>query len=149
MVDATYMSAEALDAFLAEEIEKTRSEGVLFSLHLKATMMKVSDPIVFGHAVRAMAGAGLRTSTATGMEELGVNAETIRGSRRASGEVKDRARDHALAIEAVRFNNAERPPMYMVDSDRGITNLHVPSDVIIDASDAGADPRRRQGMGHP
>ncbi|MFY0692712.1 MAG: NADP-dependent isocitrate dehydrogenase [Paracoccaceae bacterium] len=130
VVDATFMSVKALGAFLAEQIEATKTEGVLFSLHLKATMMKVSDPILFGHAVKAflqpvfdtygdqMAAAGVDPNSG-----LGTLLEHV-------AEMPERAEVEA-AIEAVM---AERPPLYMVNSDKGISNLHVPSDVIIDAS---------------
>ncbi len=127
VVDATYMSAAALGDFLADEIAKTKDDGVLFSLHMKATMMKVSDPIIFGHAVRAFL-APVFDAYGDDMAALGVNANQGLGDLLA--RVKDRA-DIMAAIEACM---ADRPPLYMVDSDRGITNLHVPSDVIIDAS---------------
>jgi isocitrate dehydrogenase len=127
VVDATYMSAAALEDFLAEEIEKTKAEGILFSLHMKATMMKVSDPIIFGHAVKAWLapvfekfGEKLDALGVTGNAGLGTLLEKVKGEP-----------EIMAAIDAV---SATRPPMYMVDSDRGITNLHVPSDVIIDAS---------------
>ena len=127
VVDATYMSASALEAFLAQEIEKTKAEGILFSLHMKATMMKVSDPIIFGHAVKAWLapvfekyGDKLDALGVTGNAGLGTLLEKVKGEP-----------EIMAAIDAVM---ADRPPMYMVDSDRGITNLHVPSDVIIDAS---------------
>ncbi|MBY6201830.1 NADP-dependent isocitrate dehydrogenase [Maritalea mobilis] len=127
VVDATYMSAATLDAFLADEIAKTKDEGTLFSLHMKATMMKVSDPIIFGHAVKQWLKP-VFDQFGDKMEALGVNPNSGLGDllARVKGEPEIMA-----AIEAV---TAERPPMYMVDSDRGITNLHVPSDVIIDAS---------------
>ena len=127
VVDATYMSAKALDAFLAEEIEKTKDEGVLFSLHMKATMMKVSDPIIFGHAVKQWLKP-VFDKYGDKMEELGVDPNGGLGSLldKVAGEPEIMA-----AIEEVR---EMRPPMYMVNSDKGITNLHVPSDVIIDAS---------------
>ncbi|MCC1480262.1 NADP-dependent isocitrate dehydrogenase [Roseibaca sp. Y0-43] len=127
VVDATFMSARALDAFLAAEIESTKAEGTLFSLHMKATMMKVSDPIIFGHAVKAWL-APVFEQFGDDMAALGVNPNSGLGDLLA--RVKDRA-DIMAAIDAC---TAQRPPMYMVDSDRGITNLHVPSDVIIDAS---------------
>jgi len=127
VVDATYMSATALDAFLAEEIEKTRAEGTLFSLHLKATMMKVSDPVIFGHAVRTFL-APVFEQFGADMAALGVNPNAGLGDLLA--RVKDRA-DITAAIDACL---AQRPPLYMVNSDKGITNLHVPSDVIVDAS---------------
>ncbi|PRY76354.1 isocitrate dehydrogenase [Yoonia maritima] len=127
VVDATYMSAAALDAFLADEIEKTKAEGTLFSLHMKATMMKVSDPIIFGHAVKAWLapvferfGDKLDALGVTGNAGLGTLLEKVKGEP-----------EIVAAIEEI---TGQRPPMYMVDSDKGITNLHVPSDVIIDAS---------------
>ena len=127
VVDATFMSAKALDAFLADEIAKTKEEGTLFSLHLKATMMKVSDPIIFGHAVKAF----LQPVFDKFGEELkaaGVNPNSGLGDLLARVEDKPEIK---AEIEKVM---ADRPQMYMVDSDRGITNLHVPSDVIVDAS---------------
>ncbi|MGI3163736.1 NADP-dependent isocitrate dehydrogenase [Pseudooceanicola sp. 200-1SW] len=127
VVDATYMSASALDAFLAEQIEATKAAGTLFSLHMKATMMKVSDPIIFGHAVKAWL-APVFEQFGDKMKELGVNPNAGLGA--LLERVKD-APEILAAIEAVRET---RPPMYMVNSDKGITNLHVPSDVIIDAS---------------
>jgi len=130
VVDATFLSAKALDRFLAEQIDASRRDGIMFSLHLKATMMKVSDPIVFGHAVRAWLrpvfdrhGDALRAAGANPNSGLGAVLEAVKTLPNAR-EVQDE-------IEALR---AERPEIYMVDSDRGITNLHVPSDVIIDAS---------------
>jgi isocitrate dehydrogenase len=127
VVDATYMSASALERFLAEEIEATKAEGVLFSLHLKATMMKVSDPIIFGHAVRCWLKPVFDTY-GDEMKALGVNPNS------GLGDLLNRVKDHAGIMAAIEEVTAARPPMYMVDSDRGITNLHVPSDVIIDAS---------------
>jgi isocitrate dehydrogenase len=127
VVDATFMSGHALDAFLAAEIEKTKAEGVLFSLHMKATMMKVSDPIIFGHAVKAWL-APVFDAHGPEMAELGVNPNS------GLGDLLARVKDNAAIMAAILATTADRPPMYMVDSDRGITNLHVPSDVIIDAS---------------
>ncbi|QFT82130.1 Isocitrate dehydrogenase [NADP] [Roseovarius sp. THAF27] len=127
VVDATYMSAAALDAFLAEEIKKTKDEGVLFSIHLKATMMKVSDPIIFGHAVKEWLKPVFE-KYGDRMKELGVNPAS------GMGDLLERVKDDAEIMAAIEDCRAARPPMYMVDSDRGITNLHVPSDVIIDAS---------------
>jgi len=127
VVDATYMSAAALDAFLAEEIEKTKAEGVLFSLHLKATMMKVSDPIIFGHAVKQFLAPVFEKFGAE-MDALGVSPNS------GLGDLLERVKGNAGIMAAIDETMAERPPMYMVDSDRGITNLHVPSDVIVDAS---------------
>ncbi|MCR9112653.1 MAG: NADP-dependent isocitrate dehydrogenase, partial [Rhodobacteraceae bacterium] len=127
VVDATYMSAAALDDFLAAEIEKTKTEGVLFSLHMKATMMKVSDPIIFGHAVKTFL-APVFEQFGDEMKALGVNPN------QGLGDLLERVKDNAEIMAAIDACMADRPPMYMVDSDRGITNLHVPSDVIIDAS---------------
>ncbi len=127
VVDATYMSASALDAFLADEIKKTKEEGVLFSLHLKATMMKVSDPIIFGHAVKEWLKPVFE-KYGDRMKELGVNPAS------GMGDLLERVKDEPEIMAAIEDCRAARPPMYMVDSDRGITNLHVPSDVIIDAS---------------
>ncbi|MBY6047079.1 NADP-dependent isocitrate dehydrogenase [Vannielia litorea] len=127
VVDATFMSADALDAFLAEEIEKTKQEGVLFSLHMKATMMKVSDPIIFGHAVKAWL-APVFEQFGDKLAALGVNPNG------GLGALLDKVKDEPEIMAAIDEVTAARPPMYMVNSDKGITNLHVPSDVIIDAS---------------
>ncbi|MCP2264938.1 NADP-dependent isocitrate dehydrogenase [Promicromonospora thailandica] len=130
VVDGTFLDAAALDAFLAESIERAKAEGVLFSVHLKATMMKVSDPIIFGHVVKAffkpvfekygadLAAAGLSANDGLGGIFAGLDALPNGAEIRA-------AFDAALA---------EGPKMAMVNSDKGITNLHVPSDVIVDAS---------------
>jgi len=127
VVDATFMSARALDAFLADEIAKTKSEGTLFSLHMKVTMMKVSDPIIFGHAVKAFL-APVFEKHGSAMAELGVNPNS------GLGDLLARVKDQPAIMADIDACMADRPPMYMVDSDKGITNLHVPSDVIIDAS---------------
>jgi isocitrate dehydrogenase len=127
VVDATFMSGAALDAFLTDEINKTKAEGVLFSLHMKATMMKVSDPIIFGHAVKAWL-APVFDQYGSEMAELGVNPNS------GLGDLLARGKEQPAIMAAIDAVTAERPPMYMVNSDKGITNLHVPSDVIIDAS---------------
>lgn len=130
VVDATFMSARALDRFLAEQIEVTKSAGILFSIHLKATMMKVSDPIIFGHAVKVF----LQPVFETYGEKLaaaGVNPNSGLGALLDQVAALPEAGEILAAIEAVM---ADRPALYMVNSDKGITNLHVPSDVIIDAS---------------
>jgi len=130
VVDAAVLRAAALDRFLAAQIARAKDEGVLFSVHLKATMMKVSDPIIFGHVVRAflpktfaaysdvLAAAGLSANNGLGAILDGLAAlpegEAIRSS--------------------IESEIAAGPALAMVDSDRGITNLHVPSDVIVDAS---------------
>jgi isocitrate dehydrogenase len=116
-----------LDAFLADEIEKTRAEGILFSLHMKATMMKVSDPIIFGHAVKQFLKPVFERF-GDEMAALGVDPAS------GLGDLLDRVKGNAQIMAAIEACMAARPPLYMVDSDRGITNLHVPSDVIIDAS---------------
>ncbi|SNS11658.1 NADP-dependent isocitrate dehydrogenase [Antarctobacter heliothermus] len=127
VVDATFMSASVLDTFLAEEIEKVKADGTLFSLHLKATMMKVSDPIIFGHAVKAWL-APVFEKYGDEMKALGVNPNS------GLGDLLNRVKDNAEITAAIEEVRATRPPMYMVDSDKGLTNLHVPSDVIVDAS---------------
>ena len=131
VIDATNMSTAKLQAFLKEQVQQAKDDGVLFSVHLKATMMKVSDPIIFGHAVQAFFPAlfaeqgelllehGLDPSNGlaailTGAEKLGDAGQPI--------------------IDAVKQGLADGPELAMVDSDKGITNLHVPSDVIVDAS---------------
>ena len=130
IVDATFMSAKALKEFFHQQIARTLEDGTLFSLHMKATMMKVSDPIIFGHAVVGylqpvfdkyaddFAAAGISPNAGFGTLFDAIDAMPNGAAIRAE-------------IDALL---AERPPLYMVNSDRGITNLHVPSDVIIDAS---------------
>ncbi len=127
VVDATFMGVAALQTFLADEIAKTKVEGTLFSLHMKATMMKVSDPIIFGHAVKAYL-APVFEKHGEAMRELGVNANS------GLGDLLARVKGNAEIVADIDACMAARPPMYMVDSDKGITNLHVSSDVIIDAS---------------
>ena len=124
VLDASCMSAEKLEAFLAEQIEDAKQQGVLFSLHMKATMMKVSDPIIFGHCVKVFFNA-LFDKHATKFDELGINPNN------GFGDVIAKATGIEADIEAV---YADQPALAMVDSDKGITNLHVPSDIIIDAS---------------
>jgi isocitrate dehydrogenase len=130
IVDATVLEVAHLHAFVANAIARARAEGVLFSVHLKATMMKVSDPIIFGHVVTAffpevfatygeqLAAAGLSPSNGLGGIMAGL----------------DRLENGAEIKAAFEAGLAAGPPLAMVDSDRGITNLHVPSDVIVDAS---------------
>ena len=127
VADATFMSAKALSSFLADAIEDTKADGTMFSLHMKATMMKVSDPIIFGHAVKAWL-APVFEKYGDEMAALGVNPNS------GLGDLLDRVKDNADIMAAIEAVKADRPSMYMVDSDKGITNLHVPSDVIIDAS---------------
>ncbi|GAA3806889.1 NADP-dependent isocitrate dehydrogenase [Streptomyces coacervatus] len=130
VVDASVMRAAALNEFLAAQVARAKAEGVLFSVHLKATMMKVSDPIVFGHVVRAffpktfakygetLAAAGLSPNDGLGGIYKGLEALPEGADIKASFDAE----------------LAEGPELAMVDSDKGITNLHVPSDVIVDAS---------------
>jgi len=132
VIDASVMSSQALRAFLAREIEDAREQDVLLSLHLKATMMKVSDPIIFGHAVSVFF-QDVFEKHGTALEELGVDPNNGMGDLLAKIEgLSDEQQAEIKAdIDAV---YAQRPRLAMVDSDKGITNLHVPSDVIIDAS---------------
>ncbi|MCB4208184.1 NADP-dependent isocitrate dehydrogenase [Arthrobacter sp. UM1] len=132
IVDATFISAKKLDEFLAAQVKRAKEEGVLFSVHLKATMMKVSDPIIFGHVVRAffpqvfeqygeqLAAAGL--SPNNGLASILSGLDALEPSV-AEGVKK-----------GIEQGLAEGPELAMVNSDKGITNLHVPSDVIVDAS---------------
>ena len=132
IIDATLMQKEALVTFLKEEIAKAKAQGVLLSLHMKATMMKVSDPIIFGHAVRLFFADVFEKHQAT-FDEIGINANNGYGN--ILEKVAELAPDKRKKIEAD-FENAihNGPDLAMVNSDKGITNLHVPSDVIIDAS---------------
>ncbi|WP_170452660.1 NADP-dependent isocitrate dehydrogenase [Ruegeria arenilitoris] len=127
VADATFMSVKALSEFLDAAIEDTKKDGTMFSLHMKATMMKVSDPIIFGYAVKSWL-APVFEKFGDRMAQLGVNPNS------GLGDLLNRVKDDAEIMAAIEAVKAERPSMYMVDSDKGITNLHVPSDVIIDAS---------------
>ncbi|MCG7520030.1 NADP-dependent isocitrate dehydrogenase [Ruegeria sp. Ofav3-42] len=127
VADATFMSVKALSSFIADAIEDTKKDGTMFSLHMKATMMKVSDPIIFGYAVKAWLEPVFEKFGAE-LDALGVNPNS------GLGDLLDRVKDNADIMAAIDAIKADRPSMYMVDSDKGITNLHVPSDVIIDAS---------------
>ncbi|MFM8640156.1 MAG: NADP-dependent isocitrate dehydrogenase [Planctomycetota bacterium] len=132
IVDATFLSRAALVRFLEEQVADARAKGVLFSLHLKATMMKVSDPIIFGHAVRAFFKPVFERHAAT-LARLGVDPNNGFGDLVAKIAALPEA--ERAAIEAdVKAVHAAGPAIAMVDSDKGITNLHVPSDVIVDAS---------------
>ena len=132
VLDGTFMSAKALDTFLAEQVAATKEAGTLFSLHMKATMMKVSDPIIFGHCVKvyfkdvfekhANVIAELGVDVNNGLGDLMAKLETLPAHKKAEIEA-----DLSAAYE-------NGPGIAMVDSDKGITNLHVPSDVIVDAS---------------
>ncbi len=132
VLDATVMSRTALVAFLEEQIADAKKSGVLFSLHMKATMMKVSDPIIFGHCVRVFFKDVFAKHAQT-FAEIGVNENDGFGS--VVGKLGDLSAEKRAEIEAdITAAYASGPALAMVDSDRGITNLHVPSDVIIDAS---------------
>tara|TARA_B100001057_G_scaffold444291_1_gene481107 strand:+ start:5405 stop:7618 length:2214 start_codon:yes stop_codon:yes gene_type:complete len=127
IVDATFMDSEALRVFLKTQISEAKKHNLLFSVHLKATMMKVSDPIIFGHAVSSFFEKSFQKHNSA-LEEIGANPNM------GLGDILEKI---SLKPEILRDFEAEMedgPKMYMVDSDRGITNLHVPSDVIIDAS---------------
>ncbi|NNC81492.1 MAG: NADP-dependent isocitrate dehydrogenase [Acidimicrobiales bacterium] len=132
VVDATFMSRAALVDFLHGEIEDAMKHGVLFSLHLKATMMKVSDPILFGHAVKAFFQPVFDRHEKL-FDGLGIN--TNNGLASVLSALHDLDDAHRTEIEAeFAAMYEQRPDVAMVNSDKGITNLHVPSDVIVDAS---------------
>ncbi|MGD7705771.1 NADP-dependent isocitrate dehydrogenase [Microlunatus sp. Y2014] len=130
VVDATVMRAGALDTFLAEQIARAKAEGVLFSVHLKATMMKVSDPIIFGHVVRAFLPTVFEKYGAD-LAKAGLSANNGLGGILAGLDALPNGAEIKAEIEA---GLAAGPELAMVNSDKGITNLHVPSDVIVDAS---------------
>ena len=130
VVDATFMSVKALQAFLTEQIAEAKKQGVLFSIHLKATMMKVSDPIIFGHAVKAFLAPVFQKHGAA-LETAGVDVNSGLGALLDRVATMPNAAEIEADIAAVM---KDRPALYMVNSDKGITNLHVPSDVIVDAS---------------
>ncbi len=130
IVDATFMSAKALKEFFHAQIARTLEDGTLFSLHMKATMMKVSDPIIFGHAVVAFLQPVFDTY-ADDFAAAGISPNAGFGTLFDAIDAMPNGAAIRAEIDALL---SERPPLYMVNSDRGITNLHVPSDVIIDAS---------------
>ncbi|MCW2808302.1 MAG: isocitrate dehydrogenase [Marmoricola sp.] len=132
VVDGTFMNTAALQAFLGEQIQRAKAEDVLFSIHLKATMMKVSDPIIFGHAVQAFFPR-LFAEHGDVLLEAGLDpsnglASILSGAEKLGGE-----KGQAI-LDAVKQGLEEGPELAMVDDRKGITNLHVPSDVIVDAS---------------
>ncbi|MCF2827931.1 MULTISPECIES: NADP-dependent isocitrate dehydrogenase [unclassified Pseudoalteromonas] len=132
IIDASRMSVQALREFLAVQVQEAKDKGVLFSLHMKATMMKVSDPIIFGHAVKVFYKDVFEKHAAT-FAEIGVDASNGVGDVYSKIESLDDAKRKEIEADlAAVYETA--PDIAMVDSDRGITNLHVPSDVIIDAS---------------
>ena len=130
VLDATVMSAKALDAFLLEQVARAKAEGILFSAHLKATMMKVSDPIIFGHVVRAYF-ADVFAQYGEQLLAAGLNGENGLAAILSGLESLDNGEEIKAAFEK---GLEEGPDLAMVNSARGITNLHVPSDVIVDAS---------------
>ncbi|MBP7142101.1 MAG: NADP-dependent isocitrate dehydrogenase [Opitutaceae bacterium] len=132
VIDATVLRKKSLVAFLEKQVAHARAEGILFSVHLKATMMKVSDPIIFGHVVRVFFKDLLEKHAAT-FAELGVDLNNGLGDLLA--KIQNLPPEKKAAIEAdIKAAYAKGPAVAMVNSDKGITNLHVPSDVIVDAS---------------
>ena len=132
IIDATVLSKNALVSFLEDQVKDANEKKVLFSIHLKATMMKVSDPIIFGYAVKVYF-ADLFEKYADTFKKLGVDANNGLGSlEKKLTELSDEKRNEILAD--IKKIIDENPDLAMVDSDKGITNLHVPSDVIVDAS---------------
>lgn len=132
VVDGTFMSVKALDAFLKEQVARAKDEGILFSAHLKATMMKVSDPIIFGRVVRAYF-ADLFEKYGDKLAEAGLSPNNGLAAIISGLDSLDAETAEAVKAEIEKAYN-EGPSIAMVDSSRGITNLHVPSDVIVDAS---------------
>ena len=136
LVDATKMSRTALRSFIKESIVEAKKQNVLLSFHMKATMMKVSDPIIFGHGVTVFF-EDVFTKYEKLFKELGINANNGLGD--VYTKIKDLPADQKAEIEgAIKACIEKGPELAMVDSDKGITNLHVPSDIIIDASMAAA-----------
>ena len=132
IIDAAVMSRKALRAFFAEQIEDAKKQGVLFSLHVKATMMKIADPIVFGHVVSEFFADVIKKHDAT-LKKLGVNLNNGFGDLLTKIETLPDAEKKAIKAD-IAAEYAKRPALAMVNSDKGITGLHVPSDFIIDAS---------------
>jgi isocitrate dehydrogenase len=127
IIDATHMSIKALNTFLLEQVAYAKANGILFSVHMKATMMKVSDPVIFGHIVKAYFATVFEKHAAK-LQELGVNVNN------GLADLLDKVKGHADIEADIEAAFANGPAIAMVNSDKGITNLHVPSDVIIDAS---------------
>ena len=130
VIDGTFMSAKALDEFLIAQVKRAKEEGVLFSTHLKATMMKVSDPILFGHVVRAFF-SDVYDKYGEELLAAGLNGENGLGAIYEGLKNLDKGEEIKAAFDAAL---SDGPDLAMVNSHKGITNLHVPSDVIIDAS---------------
>src|SRR3954467_4094781 len=132
IIDAAVMSRKALRTFFAEQIEDAKKQGVLFSLHVKATMMKIADPIIFGHVVSEFFADVIKKHDAT-LKKLGVNLNNGFGDLLTKIETLQEAEKKAIKDD-IAAEYAKRPGLAMVNSDKGITGLHVPSDFIIDAS---------------
>ena len=132
VIDASVMNTDKLQAFLAKEIQDAKDQGILFSVHLKATMMKVSDPILFGYAVSVFFKDVFKKHAGT-FAELGVNPNNGLGDLYAKLETLPVEKKEEIIADISKVYQ-DSPEMAMVNSDKGITNLHVPSDVIIDAS---------------
>ena len=132
VIDCSVMNVKALDAFYADAIEAAKKDGILFSLHVKTTMMKISDPILFGHCISVFFADVFKKHGAA-LTKLGVNPDTGVGEMMAKIETLPEAEKAAIKAD-IQAEYAKRPSLAMVNSDKGITNLHVPSDVIIDAS---------------
>ena len=147
--DGTFMSRKALQTFLAEQVADARQQGVLFSLHLKATMMKVSDPILFGHAVRAYFADVFDEARRQPSRSLGVDPNNGSGDVLAKIQTLPAAERDTIRSDRRQLSTRTGPGLAMVDSDNDITNLHVPSDVIIDASMPVVDSRLRPACGTP
>jgi len=130
VIDGTFLSAAKLEAFLTEQIARAKADDVLFSVHLKATMMKVSDPIIFGHVVKAFFPKTFAQYGAA-LDDAGLSANNGLGGILAGLDALPNGAEIKASFDA---ELADGPRLAMVDSDRGITNLHVPSDVIVDAS---------------
>ncbi len=132
IIDSTHMSVKALRKFIEEQIEDAKNKGVLFSVHLKATMMKVSDPVMFGHFVTVFFKDVFEKHGAA-LKQAGVNPNL--GLGELYKKIESLPADKKAEIEAdIKATYAKRPALAMVDSDKGITNLHAPNDIIIDAS---------------
>ncbi len=132
IIDAAVMSRKALRAFFTEQIESAKKNGILFSLHVKATMMKIADPIIFGHVVSEFFADVIKKHDAT-LKKLGVNLNNGFGDLLTKIETLPDAEKKAIKDD-IAAEYAKRPGLAMVNSDKGITCLHVPSDIIIDAS---------------
>src|SRR5690606_9196929 len=130
--DASVMSKKALGSFIEQTINEVQGTGALLSVHLKATMMKVSDPIMFGHVVSVYFADALAKHADT-LAQLGVDLNNGLGDLYAKIKALPAAKQAEIEAD-IQAVYAKRPPLAMVNSDKGITNLHVPSDVIVDAS---------------